>query len=90
MNIRRTKIICTVGPATDSYAALEALYRAGMNVVRINMSHADHEGAARVINWIKTLNRKVPYPVPVMLDTQGPEIRTGVRNQPLDLAPGQW
>ncbi|MCP5179573.1 MAG: pyruvate kinase [Pseudomonadales bacterium] len=89
MNIRRTKIICTVGPATDSYAALEALYRAGMNVVRINMSHADHEGAARVINWIKTLNRKVPYPVPVMLDTQGPEIRTGVRNQPLDLAPGQ-
>ena len=89
MNNRRTKIICTIGPATNSYEKLEALYDAGMNLVRLNMSHADHEGAARIINWIKTLNRKVRYPVPILLDTQGPEIRTGERNEPMDLKPGQ-
>ena len=89
MSNRRTKIICTIGPATNSYEKLEALYHAGMNLVRINMSHSDHEAAARIVNWIKTLNRKVRYPVPVLLDTQGPEIRTGERNEPLDLKPGQ-
>jgi pyruvate kinase len=86
---RRTKIICTIGPATHSYEKLEALYYAGMNLVRLNMSHADHEGAAQIINWIKTLNRKVRYPVPIVLDTQGPEIRTGEVNEPMDLKPGQ-
>jgi pyruvate kinase len=89
MTNRRTKIICTIGPATNSYEKLEALYHAGMNLVRLNMSHADHEGAARIINWIKTLNRKVRFPVPILLDTQGPEIRTGERNEPMDLKPGQ-
>ncbi|MEQ8483652.1 MAG: pyruvate kinase [Pseudomonadales bacterium] len=89
MNNRRTKIICTIGPVTNSYEQLEALYHAGMNLVRLNMSHADHAGAAKIINWIKTLNRKVRYPVPVVLDTQGPEIRTGEVNEPMDLKPGQ-
>ncbi len=89
MKNRRTKIICTIGPATHGFEKLEALYHAGMNVVRLNMSHADHDGAARIINWIKTLNRKVAFPVPILLDTQGPEIRTGERNEPLDLKPGE-
>ncbi len=52
------------------------MYKAGMNVARINMSHATHEDAARTIGWIKTLNRKTKYPVPILIDTQGPEIRT--------------
>ena len=73
---RRTKIICTIGPATASFEGLKALYEAGMDIVRINMSHSDHESAAKIINWIKTLNRQVNYPVPVLLDTQGPEIRS--------------
>lgn len=89
MKNRRTKIICTIGPATNSFEKLEALYHAGMNLVRLNMSHADHEGAARIINWIKTLNRKVAFPVPILLDTQGPEIRTGEMNEPMDLKPGE-
>lgn len=89
MTQRRTKIICTIGPATASFNRLKALYAAGMNVVRINMSHADHAGAGKVMHWIKTLNRQVPYPVPVMLDTQGPEIRTGVLARPIPLVPGQ-
>ena len=86
---RKTKIICTIGPATNSYPALERLYEAGMSVVRLNMSHASHSEAADIIHWVKTLNRKVKYPVPVMLDTQGPEIRTGVLSQPLKLQTGQ-
>ncbi|HEX7034950.1 MAG TPA: pyruvate kinase [Pseudomonadales bacterium] len=89
MKTRRTKIICTIGPATHSFEKLMALYEAGMNLVRLNMSHADHAGAARIINWIKTLNRKVPFPVPILVDTQGPEIRTGERNEPMDLKPGE-
>ncbi|TDJ26060.1 MAG: pyruvate kinase [Gammaproteobacteria bacterium] len=89
MSIRRTKIICTIGPATASYPKLEQLYHAGMNLVRLNMSHADHADAKKIINWIKTLNRKVQYPIPILLDTQGPEIRTGEINEPIDLKPGQ-
>lgn len=89
MKNRRTKIICTIGPATHGFEKLMALYEAGMNLVRLNMSHADHAGAAQIINWIKTLNRKVPFPVPILLDTQGPEIRTGERNEPMDLKPGE-
>ena len=59
MSTRRTKIICTIGPATASYPKLEGLHAAGMNIVRLNMSHADHASAKKIINWIKTLNRKV-------------------------------
>ena len=86
---RRTKIICTVGPATSDYPMLERMYRAGMDVVRLNMSHSNHEDALRVITWIKTLNRKVKYPVPLLLDTMGPEIRTGQLDAPMRLEPGE-
>ena len=86
---RKTKIICTIGPATANFEGLKALYEAGMNIVRINMSHSDHDSAAKIINWIKTLNRQVNYPVPVLLDTQGPEIRTGVLENPMELNSGE-
>ncbi|MDE0037667.1 MAG: pyruvate kinase [Gammaproteobacteria bacterium] len=86
---RKTKIICTVGPATASYEGIERLYQAGMSVVRLNMSHASQDEAAEIIHWIKTLNRKVRYPMPIMLDTQGPEIRTGPLDEPLVLHAGQ-
>ena len=85
---RRTKIICTIGPATASYRMLEQLQQAGMNVVRLNMSHADQASAAKIVGWIRTLNRKVQYPVAILLDTQGPEIRTGDVAQPMVLAAG--
>ena len=52
------------------------------------MSHSDHASALKIINWIKTLNRQVDYPVPVLLDTQGPEIRTGVLDNPMELKAG--
>ena len=86
--MRKTKIICTIGPATDSYDQLEQLAKAGMNVARLNMSHGDHESHARVIKSIRTLNQKMSHPVAVFLDTQGPEIRTGTRINELNLQAG--
>ena len=86
--MRQTKIICTIGPATSSFPMLEKLAAVGMDVVRLNMSHGDHESAAEVIKAIKTLNRKVPYPIAVLLDTQGPEIRTGDLADELELKNG--
>ena len=86
---RKTKIICTLGPATGSYEGIERLYQAGMSVVRLNMSHASQDEAAEIIHWIKTLNRKVRFPMPIILDTQGPEIRTGKLEEPLSLRAGQ-
>ncbi len=86
--MRKTKIICTIGPVTDSYPMLEKLANAGMDIVRLNMSHGDHESAAKVIKSIKTLNRKVTYPIAIMMDTQGPEIRTGDLADELELRNG--
>ena len=75
--MRKTKIICTIGPVSDSYDMLEKLANAGMNVARLNMSHGDHASHAKVIKAIRTLNRKLHHPIAILLDTQGPEIRTG-------------
>ena len=86
--MRKTKIVCTIGPATESLDMLERLYDAGMNVVRLNMSHGDHDSHAKVIRSIRTLNRKVKHPIPILLDTQGPEIRTGDLSSELDLHEG--
>ncbi len=86
--MRKTKIICTIGPSTDNYDTLEQLANAGMNVVRLNMSHGDHESHARVIKSIRTLNRKVKHPIAVLMDTQGPEIRTGAVSDELNLNTG--
>ena len=86
---RRTKVVCTIGPATASFPQLKKLYEAGMNVVRLNMSHSDHATAKKLIGWIKTLNRQIEHPIPVLLDTQGPEIRTGVLEQPMQLQEGE-
>ncbi len=81
--MQKTRIICTIGPATESYEMLRKMYDAGMNIVRLNMSHGTHDTHAKVIQHIKTLNKKVEFPMPLLLDTQGPEIRTG--ELPVDL-----
>ena len=86
--VRKTKIICTIGPATSSFLMLERLATAGMDIVRLNMSHGDHDFAARVIKFIKTLNRQANASVAIMLDTQGPEIRTGDLTNDLQLHNG--
>lgn len=86
--MRKTKIICTIGPATSSYPMLEKMAAAGMDIVRLNMSHGDHASCAQIIKSIKTLNRKVNHPVAILLDTQGPEIRTGDLANDLELRNG--
>lgn len=86
--MRKTKIICTIGPATSSYDSLEKLANAGMNVVRLNMSHGKHEDCERIIKAIRTLNKKLHHPVAILLDTQGPEIRTGDLGNELNLKDG--
>ena len=86
--MRKTRVICTIGPATESYEMLRKMYEAGMDIVRLNMSHGTHESHAKVIQHIKTLNKKVPFPIPIMLDTQGPEIRTGELSDDLNLQSG--
>ena len=89
MITKRTKVICTIGPATESFACLKKLQRAGMNVARLNMSHSNHENALKIINRIKRLNKQIRNPVGILLDTQGPEIRTGNISQVVNLEPGQ-
>lgn len=86
--MRKTKIICTIGPTSESYAMLEKMHAAGMDIVRLNMSHGDHDSHARVIKFIKTLNQKVKQPIPILVDTQGPEIRTGDLERDLELKEG--
>jgi len=86
--MRKTKIICTIGPATESIEMLEKLANAGMNVARLNMSHGDHESHAKIIQAIQSLNKKLDHPIAILLDTQGPEIRTGDMANDLHLTEG--
>ena len=89
MKFKRTKIICTIGPATESYSSIKNLHSAGMNVARLNMSHSDHKNTKKIIERIRKLNTKVKNPVGILLDTQGPEIRTGDTSEVVNLEPGE-
>ena len=87
-SFRKTKIICTVGPSTSSYEMLMKMYEAGMNAVRLNMSHGTHESHLEVIRTVKSINREVGDSIALILDTQGPEIRTGVLRSDLHIIEG--
>ena len=75
--MRKTKIVCTIGPASESEEVLEKLINAGMNVTRINFSHGDYEEQRYRIDNIKNVRERLGKPVALMLDTKGPEIRIG-------------
>ncbi len=85
---RLTKIICTIGPSTSSWDGLVALARAGMNLARLNMSHGDQGSHLQVIRNLKSLSKKLAHPVSILMDLQGPEIRTGELAESLDLKAG--
>jgi len=74
---KRTKIVATVGPACDSYEQLLDLVKVGVNVFRLNFSHGVHEDKARVIEYIKQINKKEPYNISILADLQGPKLRVG-------------
>ncbi|MDH5671806.1 MAG: pyruvate kinase [Myxococcales bacterium] len=88
-DFRLTKIICTLGPASRSSAMIEKLANAGMNLARLNMSHGDQEGHLLSIRRIRSLNRKLNHPIAILMDLQGPEIRTGEMHGSLDLKVGE-
>ena len=75
--MRKTKIICTVGPACGSAAVLERMIQNGMNVARLNFSHGTHADHKEKIDMIKAVREKLCAPIPIMLDTKGPEYRIG-------------
>ena len=73
--MRKTKIVCTLGPATDRDGVLRGMLEAGMNVARFNFSHGDHEGHKMRLDALKALREELNLPVAAMLDTKGPEVR---------------
>ena len=75
--MRRTKIVCTIGPASASDRVLEGLIRAGMNVARLNFGHGDYAFHRRLIRKIRQLERKLDLPVAILQDLPGPKIRIG-------------
>ena len=76
--MRRTKIVCTMGPNTDKKPIMEALVKNGMNVARFNFSHGDYEEQRNRMNLLKEVREEQNKPVAILLDTKGPEIRTGL------------
>ncbi|KAM5557508.1 plastidial pyruvate kinase 2 [Rosa sericea] len=87
---RKTKIVCTIGPSTNTREMIWKLAEAGMNVARMNMSHGDHASHQKVIDLVKEYNEQSKDNViAIMLDTKGPEVRSGDLPQPINLAPGQ-
>ena len=74
--MRKTKIVCTIGPASESPEILEQLIDAGMNVARLNFSHGNHEEHKARIETIRKVAREKGKVVGILLDTKGPEIRT--------------
>ena len=80
--MRKTKIICTLGPATDNPDVLRQLMLSGMNVARINMSHQSHKDHKARIDMVKALREELRLPIAILIDTKGPEIRLGAFKEP--------
>src|SRR5436190_4369146 len=86
--MRKTKVICTLGPATEKTQVLRQLIQKGADVFRLNMSHASHEWVRDIVPRIRALAREMGRPIDLLLDTQGPAIRTGDLKENLHLKPG--
>ena len=76
-NIKRTKIVCTLGPASEKEEVLRELMKSGLNVCRMNFSHGSHEEHKGRMDLVKKLREELGQPTAILLDTKGPEIRTG-------------
>lgn len=85
----KTKIVATVGPASDTYDKLLELVKAGVNVFRLNFSHGTHENKAMIIDHIRKINKTEPYNIAILGDLQGPKLRVGdIENGSLKIEPG--
>ena len=82
---KRTKILATIGPASDSYEMVEKLMRAGVNVFRLNFSHGSHESHLEVLNYIREAEKNTGLFVGILQDISGPKIRVGKLDEPFEL-----
>ena len=86
---RKVRILATLGPASANAEMIAALHRAGADAFRVNMSHGDHEGHAKVIAAIRALEKETGRPTTILVDLQGPKLRVGTfRDGPAELATG--
>ena len=88
-NYKRTKIIATIGPSTNSYDAIYRLIKAGANGLRLNFSHGTHQEKEQQINWIREASKELKKPVSIIQDLQGPKIRLGDFNGVIELSKNQ-
>src|SRR6476469_9692646 len=86
--MRKTKIICTLGPATETTETLRGLLEAGADIFRLNMSHAKHEWVRELVPRVRAIAAEMGRPIGILLDTQGPAIRTGALKSDLHLKVG--
>ena len=84
--MRRAKIVCTLGPASDDESTIRALADAGMSVARLNASHGTPADRRAVIDRIRTVDGTIEEPLAAMVDLQGPEVRTAPLSEPIQLA----
>ena len=88
--MRKTKIVCTLGPATHSEKMITQLIKAGMDVVRLNFSHGTHEDHQNMIQAIRKVSKKLDKPIPILQDLQGPKLRVGkIKNGSVELKKGK-
>src|SRR5262245_35002962 len=87
--MKRTKIIATIGPASETIPKLTAMAQAGMNVARLNFSHGSYENHAMLVKNVRAVSKKLGLPIAVLQDLQGPKIRVGMLVAPLKISRGQ-
>lgn len=87
--LRKTKIICTLGPASGNAERIGALARAGMNIARINMSHGDKAAQLDLLQKAQNVSRSLPHPIATLIDLKGPEIRTADRSDSIAVRAGE-
>lgn len=87
--MKKTKIVCTIGPASENKEIFAELVKNGLNVARLNFSHGDHAEHLKRIEMIKEVRKELNKPIAILLDTKGPEIRTGSFKEPIMLEEGQ-
>jgi len=89
--MRKTKIVCTIGPSSEALENTKKLIEAGMNVARLNFSHGDFEEHGKRINTIREASKALGKTVAILLDTKGPEIRLGkLKEEPIELQQGDY
>ncbi|MDE2293297.1 MAG: pyruvate kinase, partial [Elusimicrobia bacterium] len=89
-SVRRAKIVCTLGPSTNTQERIDELASAGMDVVRLNLSHGVHDDHAALVRMVRDTSRRLQKPMSVIADLQGPKIRTGrMTNGPVMLEAGK-